>query len=211
MPSNMATSASSWQRRRAQRADGQAERAATAGSGGARDCSGNWSERSERRLERKARSRSDAPGLTVPFRKPASVIGTIDCITVWTIVVGSNGRIDVTAIAIIAAGIIAAGIIATSITGSITAAAATTSASIVAGSLSCCGGRAAEPPRSAALAKRRATRRRAARRWRRRGVRPKRGERAAPVSDAARDALRPMRCSAGPGCRAAARGRRGCR
>ena len=39
----------------------------------------------------------------------------------------------------------------------------------------------------------------------------KKGERAAPVSDAARDALRPMRCSAGPGCRAAARGPRGCR
>ena len=39
----------------------------------------------------------------------------------------------------------------------------------------------------------------------------KKGERAAPVSDAARDALRPMRCSAGPGYRAAARGPRGCR
>ena len=39
----------------------------------------------------------------------------------------------------------------------------------------------------------------------------KKGERAAPVSDAARDALRPMRCSAGPGYRAAARGPPGCR
>ncbi len=37
------------------------------------------------------------------------------------------------------------------------------------------------------------------------------GERAAPGSDAARDAPRPMRGSAGPGCRAAAPGPRGCR
>ena len=113
-------------------------------NGGARDCSGNWSERSERRLERKARSRSDAPRLTVPFRTPVSVIGTIDCITVCT-VVGTNGRIGVTVI-----GIIAAAIVVTSITGIATSATATTSAGIVGGSLSCCGGRAAEPPRSAA-------------------------------------------------------------
>ena len=114
-------------------------------NGGARDCSGNWSERSERRLERKARSRSDAPRLTVPFRTPAGVIGTIDCIAVCTIIAGSNGRIGVTAI-----GIIAVAIVVTSITGIATSATATTSAGIVGGSLSCCGGSAAEPPRSAA-------------------------------------------------------------
>ena len=170
MPSNMATNASSRQRRRAQRGAGQAERAATAGSGGARDCSGNWSERSERRLERKARSRSDAPRLTVPFRKPASVIGAIDCIAVCTIIAGSNGRIGFAAI-----GIVAAAIIATSITGIITAAATTPSAGVVGGSLSCCGGRAAEPPRSAAPQAPARRDGRAARRWRRRGVRPKRG------------------------------------
>ena len=39
----------------------QAERAGSAATGGARDCSGNWRERSDRRLQRKARSRSDAP------------------------------------------------------------------------------------------------------------------------------------------------------
>ncbi len=65
--------------------------------------------------------------------------------------------------------------------------------------------------------------RRGARRRRRRATRRRtrgggvavasdqKGERAAPVNDAARDALRPMRCSAGPGCRAAAHGPRGCR
>ena len=134
-------------------------------NGGARDCSGNWSERSERRLERKARSRSDAPRLTVPFRTQASVIGTIDSITVCTVVVGTNGRIGVTAIGIsVSIGII----IATS------AAATTTSAGIVDGNLSCGGGRAAEPPRSAAP-QAPCDAKANARRWRRRGVRPKRG------------------------------------
>ena len=170
-------------------------------NGGARDCSGNWSERSERKLERKARSRSDAPRLTVPFCTPAGVIGTIDCTGV-----GTNGRIGVTAISI---GV-AASIIATNATGIATSAAATTSAGIVGGSLSCCGGRAAEPPRSAAPqapCDAKASRAAVTSSWRP----TKKGERAAPVSDAARDALRPMRCSAGPGCRAAAPGRPGCR
>ena len=74
--------------------------------------SGARSERSERRregyppegarprsgLDRVARSRSDAPRLTVPFRTPASVFGTIDCITVGIVVVSTIGRFVIAAI-----------------------------------------------------------------------------------------------------------------
>ena len=50
------------QRRRARRVAGQAERAAPEGCGGARDRSGFGASASEWRYERRARSRSDAPG-----------------------------------------------------------------------------------------------------------------------------------------------------
>ena len=61
------------------------------------------------------------------------------------------------------------------------------------------GGRAAEPPRSAAPQATRDARAGGAVRPNRNGPRRR--------NDAARDALRPMHCSAGPGCRAAAHGR----
>ena len=85
---------------------------AAAASAASRRASGARSERSERRregyppegarprsgLDRVARSRSDAPRLTVPFHTPGSVFGTIDCITVCTVVVSTIGRFVIAAI-----------------------------------------------------------------------------------------------------------------
>ena len=74
-----------------------------------RRASGARSERSERRregyppegarprsgLDRVARSRSDAPSLIVGSRETGSMFGTIECISVCTIVASIRGRLSV--------------------------------------------------------------------------------------------------------------------
>ena len=167
-------------------------------------------------LGRVARSRSDAPRLTLPSGTPGSIIGTIDGIAVSTVVVSTNGRIVITPIGTGVA--IVTGIALNA--GTVVSARRALPPSVASRwgsprwrcrSGACamrCGGRAAEPPRSAAP---KAPARREGEPRGGVGGFDQKGERAAPVSDAARDAQRPMRGSAGPGCRAAARGPRGCR
>ena len=148
-------------------------------------------------LDRVARSRSDAPRLILWSRDIVSMFGTIDCITVCTVVSSIGGRVsDSIVVTTIGTGI------ATNI-GIAAGARRTLSASVARSS----GGRAAEPPRSAApQAPGDAKSGRAAVR----GVRPKKKGRAA---EATRPvvAMRPMPRRAAPGCRARRPCRPGCR
>ena len=118
--SNEATSVSSRQRRRAQRAAGQAG-ARSARSARRREGYPPEGARPRSGLDRVARSRSDAPNNNLSTRAGVSMLGTIECITVSSMVV-----------------IISVDVIGTSV-------------SIGVGSCRAwCGGRAAEPPRRAA-------------------------------------------------------------
>ena len=144
-------------------------------------------------LDRVARSRSDAPSLIVGSRESVSMDGTIDCITVCTIVVSTEGRVSVSI------GVTASG----TIIGNAVGARRTLSPGVARS----CGGRAAGPPRSAApQATRDAKAGRAAVSW----CPTKKGDRAAGATRpvVAMQLRRPL---AAPGFRAGGLCRRGSR